>query len=112
MKDDQRVSLMSPCCHEGSSLQEHDSLSGQSVCETHLLRPGNPHKVTYCALRLVWQVYLPSQVCLIVQVSVPKDLVTVMSAVRDGQEVDPQDNNRVLYRFRQTVSTLMSAMMP
>nr|XP_040030532.1 leukotriene A-4 hydrolase [Gasterosteus aculeatus aculeatus] len=37
------------------------------------------------------------------QVSVPKDLVTVMSAVRDGQEVDPQDNNRVLYRFRQTV---------
>uniref|UniRef100_A0A8C4NTN6 Leukotriene A-4 hydrolase n=1 Tax=Dicentrarchus labrax TaxID=13489 RepID=A0A8C4NTN6_DICLA len=37
------------------------------------------------------------------QVSVPKDLVAVMSAVRDGQEVDPQDNNRIVYRFRQPV---------
>ncbi|XP_026218140.1 leukotriene A-4 hydrolase [Anabas testudineus] len=37
------------------------------------------------------------------QVSVPKDLVAVMSAVRDGQEVDPQDNNRIIYRFRQPV---------
>uniref|UniRef100_A0A669B2P9 Leukotriene A-4 hydrolase n=1 Tax=Oreochromis niloticus TaxID=8128 RepID=A0A669B2P9_ORENI len=37
------------------------------------------------------------------QVSVPKDLVTVMSAVRDGQEVDPQDSGRIIYRFRQTV---------
>uniref|UniRef100_A0A8D3EFX5 Peptidase M1 leukotriene A4 hydrolase/aminopeptidase C-terminal domain-containing protein n=1 Tax=Scophthalmus maximus TaxID=52904 RepID=A0A8D3EFX5_SCOMX len=46
------------------------------------------------------QVSLP--VCL-PQVSVPKDLVAVMSAVRDGQEVDPQDNRRIIYRFRQTV---------
>ncbi|XP_005734264.1 leukotriene A-4 hydrolase isoform X1 [Pundamilia nyererei] len=38
------------------------------------------------------------------QVSVPKDLVAVMSAVRDGQEVDPQDSGRIIYRFRQTVS--------
>ncbi|XP_042370810.1 leukotriene A-4 hydrolase-like, partial [Plectropomus leopardus] len=38
------------------------------------------------------------------QVSVPKDLVAVMSAVRDGQEVDPQDNNRIIYRFRQPVA--------
>uniref|UniRef100_A0A8P4K842 Peptidase M1 leukotriene A4 hydrolase/aminopeptidase C-terminal domain-containing protein n=1 Tax=Dicentrarchus labrax TaxID=13489 RepID=A0A8P4K842_DICLA len=45
------------------------------------------------------QPYLFSQ-C---QVSVPKDLVAVMSAVRDGQEVDPQDNNRIVYRFRQPV---------
>uniref|UniRef100_A0A665V068 Leukotriene A-4 hydrolase n=1 Tax=Echeneis naucrates TaxID=173247 RepID=A0A665V068_ECHNA len=37
------------------------------------------------------------------QVSVPKDLVAVMSAVRDGQEADPQDNNRIIYRFRQPV---------
>uniref|UniRef100_A0A8C2WTH3 Leukotriene A-4 hydrolase n=1 Tax=Cyclopterus lumpus TaxID=8103 RepID=A0A8C2WTH3_CYCLU len=37
------------------------------------------------------------------QVSVAKDLVAVMSAVRDGQEVDPQDNNRIIYRFRQPV---------
>ncbi|XP_023257652.1 leukotriene A-4 hydrolase-like, partial [Seriola lalandi dorsalis] len=37
------------------------------------------------------------------QVSVPKDLVAVMSAVRDGQEVDPQDNNCIIYRFRQPV---------
>uniref|UniRef100_A0A3Q4N1E0 Leukotriene A4 hydrolase n=1 Tax=Neolamprologus brichardi TaxID=32507 RepID=A0A3Q4N1E0_NEOBR len=37
------------------------------------------------------------------QVSVPKDLVAVMSAVRDGQEVDPQDSGRIIYRFRQTV---------
>lgn len=26
-----------------------------------------------------------------------------MSAVRDGQEVDPQDSGRIIYRFRQTV---------
>uniref|UniRef100_A0A3Q0RB53 Leukotriene A(4) hydrolase n=1 Tax=Amphilophus citrinellus TaxID=61819 RepID=A0A3Q0RB53_AMPCI len=37
------------------------------------------------------------------KVSVPKDLVAVMSAVRDGQEVDPQDSGRIIYRFRQTV---------
>ncbi|XP_056281197.1 leukotriene A-4 hydrolase [Pseudoliparis swirei] len=37
------------------------------------------------------------------QVSVAKDLVAVMSALRDGQEVDPQDNNRIVYRFRQPV---------
>ncbi|CAL1568242.1 unnamed protein product [Knipowitschia caucasica] len=38
------------------------------------------------------------------QVSVPKDLVAVMSAVRDGHEVDPQDNQRIIYRFRQPVA--------
>uniref|UniRef100_A0A3Q3A6X1 Leukotriene A(4) hydrolase n=1 Tax=Kryptolebias marmoratus TaxID=37003 RepID=A0A3Q3A6X1_KRYMA len=38
------------------------------------------------------------------QVSVPKDLVAVMSAVRDGQEVDPQDSSRIIYRFRQPVA--------
>ncbi|MEQ2179035.1 Leukotriene A-4 hydrolase, partial [Goodea atripinnis] len=37
-------------------------------------------------------------------VSVPKDLVAVMSAVRDGQEVDPQDSSRIIYRFRQPVA--------
>ncbi|XP_067347214.1 leukotriene A-4 hydrolase isoform X2 [Channa argus] len=37
------------------------------------------------------------------QVNVPKDLVAVMSAMRDGQEVDPQDNNRIIYKFRQPV---------
>ncbi|CAB1333767.1 unnamed protein product [Coregonus sp. 'balchen'] len=37
------------------------------------------------------------------QVSVPKELVAVMSAVRDGQEPDPQDSSRVIYRFRQPV---------
>uniref|UniRef100_A0AAQ6AHF7 Leukotriene A-4 hydrolase n=1 Tax=Amphiprion ocellaris TaxID=80972 RepID=A0AAQ6AHF7_AMPOC len=37
------------------------------------------------------------------QVSVPKDLVVVMSAVRDGHEVDPQDSSRLIYRFRQPV---------
>lgn len=38
------------------------------------------------------------------QVSVPKDLVAVMSAVRDGHEQDPQDSERIVYRFRQTVA--------
>uniref|UniRef100_A0A8C7FD96 Leukotriene A4 hydrolase n=1 Tax=Oncorhynchus kisutch TaxID=8019 RepID=A0A8C7FD96_ONCKI len=38
------------------------------------------------------------------QVSVPKELVAVMSAVRDGQEPDPQDSSRAIYRFRQPVS--------
>lgn len=37
----------------------------------------------------------------------PKELVAVMSAVGDGQEVDAQDNNRVVYRFRQPVSPLL-----
>uniref|UniRef100_A0A4W5LLX3 Leukotriene A(4) hydrolase n=1 Tax=Hucho hucho TaxID=62062 RepID=A0A4W5LLX3_9TELE len=37
------------------------------------------------------------------QVSVPKELVAVMSAVRDGQEPDPQDSSRIIYRFRQPV---------
>uniref|UniRef100_A0A3P9K287 Leukotriene A(4) hydrolase n=1 Tax=Oryzias latipes TaxID=8090 RepID=A0A3P9K287_ORYLA len=37
------------------------------------------------------------------QVSVPKDLVAVMSAVRDGQEEDPEDSSRIVYRFRQPV---------
>ncbi|MGH0148532.1 UNVERIFIED_CONTAM: hypothetical protein FKN15_024224 [Acipenser sinensis] len=38
------------------------------------------------------------------QVSVPKELVAVMSAVRDGQEADPKDSSRTIYRFRQAVS--------
>ncbi|XP_023696274.1 leukotriene A-4 hydrolase [Paramormyrops kingsleyae] len=37
------------------------------------------------------------------QVSVPKELVAVMGALHDGQEADPQDNSRTIYRFRQTV---------
>uniref|UniRef100_A0A3Q3GW40 Leukotriene A-4 hydrolase n=1 Tax=Labrus bergylta TaxID=56723 RepID=A0A3Q3GW40_9LABR len=37
------------------------------------------------------------------QVSVPKELVAVMSAMRDGQEVDPQDKSRIVYKFRQPV---------
>ncbi|XP_026875586.2 leukotriene A-4 hydrolase [Electrophorus electricus] len=37
------------------------------------------------------------------QVSVPKELVALMSAVQDGQEPDPNDTSRVIYRFRQPV---------
>ncbi|XP_051974699.1 leukotriene A-4 hydrolase [Xyrauchen texanus] len=37
------------------------------------------------------------------QVSVPRELVALMSALRDGQEADPNDSSRVLYRFRQPV---------
>ena len=36
--------------------------------------------------------------------SVPKELVAVMSAVRDGQNADPADSSRLIYRFRQPVS--------
>lgn len=46
------------------------------------------------------------------QVSVPKDLVAVMSAVRDGQEVDSQDNNRTIYRFRQPVRVVCCCYVP
>lgn len=42
------------------------------------------------------------------QLSVPKDLVAVMSAVHDGHEMDPQDNERIIYRFRQPVRVLYS----
>uniref|UniRef100_A0A673NKT4 Leukotriene A-4 hydrolase n=1 Tax=Sinocyclocheilus rhinocerous TaxID=307959 RepID=A0A673NKT4_9TELE len=38
------------------------------------------------------------------QVSVPRELVALMSALRDGQEPDPSDSSRVIYRFRQPVS--------
>ncbi|XP_076025317.1 leukotriene A-4 hydrolase [Genypterus blacodes] len=37
------------------------------------------------------------------EVSVPKELVAVMSAVHDGQEPDPQDSGRIIYRFNQKV---------
>ncbi|XP_077091079.1 leukotriene A-4 hydrolase [Siphateles boraxobius] len=37
------------------------------------------------------------------QVSVPKEMVALMSALRDGQEPDPSDSSRVIYRFRQPV---------
>ncbi|XP_076861056.1 leukotriene A-4 hydrolase [Brachyhypopomus gauderio] len=37
------------------------------------------------------------------QVSVPRELVALMSAVQDGQEQDPNDSSRVIYRFRQPV---------
>lgn len=100
-------------CLTGSSLQEYGSLSGQSVGQTHLLRPGNTHllgslsadsDITFSGV----DVCLVSRcdLCFVSQVSVPKDLVAVMSAVRDGQEVDPQDNSRIVYRFRQPVSSL------
>lgn len=32
-----------------------------------------------------------------------------MSAVRDGQDVDPQDSSRIIYRFRQSVSSSTSS---
>ncbi|XP_006633419.1 leukotriene A-4 hydrolase [Lepisosteus oculatus] len=38
------------------------------------------------------------------QVSVSKELVAVMSAVRDGQDADPLDSSRMVYRFRQAVA--------
>lgn len=34
----------------------------------------------------------------------PKELMALMSALRDGQEPDPSDNSRIIYRFRQPVS--------
>ncbi|TNN31188.1 Leukotriene A-4 hydrolase [Liparis tanakae] len=30
-----------------------------------------------------------------------------MSAMRDGQEADPQDNNRIVYRFRQPTEAML-----
>lgn len=35
--------------------------------------------------------------------SVPKELVAVMSAIGDGQEVDAEDSSRISYRFKQPV---------
>lgn len=37
------------------------------------------------------------------QVSAPKELVALMSAERDGEELDPQDKSLKIFRFRQTV---------
>uniref|UniRef100_A0A9J8D1U6 Leukotriene A-4 hydrolase n=1 Tax=Cyprinus carpio carpio TaxID=630221 RepID=A0A9J8D1U6_CYPCA len=41
------------------------------------------------------------------QVSVPRELVALMSALHDGQEPDPSDSNRVIYRFRQPVRSII-----
>nr|XP_021511142.1 leukotriene A-4 hydrolase [Meriones unguiculatus] len=37
------------------------------------------------------------------EVSVPKELVALMSAIRDGEAPDPEDPNRKIYRFNQKV---------
>uniref|UniRef100_A0A9L0THT7 Leukotriene A-4 hydrolase n=1 Tax=Equus caballus TaxID=9796 RepID=A0A9L0THT7_HORSE len=37
------------------------------------------------------------------EVSVPKELVALMSAIRDGEASDPEDPSRKIYRFRQKV---------
>ncbi|EGW08381.1 Leukotriene A-4 hydrolase [Cricetulus griseus] len=37
------------------------------------------------------------------EVSVPKELVALMSAIRDGEGPDPEDPNRKIYRFNQRV---------
>lgn len=58
----------------------------------------------YTITNVTYVLSVRCDLCFVFQVSVPKDLVAVMSAVRDGQEVDPQDSNRVVYRFRQPVS--------
>uniref|UniRef100_A0A8C1MJJ5 Leukotriene A-4 hydrolase n=1 Tax=Cyprinus carpio TaxID=7962 RepID=A0A8C1MJJ5_CYPCA len=44
------------------------------------------------------------------QVSVPKELVALMSALHDGQVPDPSDSSRVIYRFRQPVSVTSSSL--
>lgn len=101
------LSLCPVLCLSGSSLQEHGPLSGQSVHQTHLLRSGKTGLGLPVFQMCVCLCVYPSlkYVCVsICQVSVPKDLVAVMSAMRDGQEVDPQDNSRVVFRFRQPVS--------
>ncbi|EPY78897.1 hypothetical protein CB1_000994009 [Camelus ferus] len=36
-------------------------------------------------------------------VSVPKELVALMSAIRDGEAPDPEDSSRKIYRFSQKV---------
>ncbi|KAM9310953.1 leukotriene A-4 hydrolase [Gastrophryne carolinensis] len=37
------------------------------------------------------------------QVSIPKELVALMSALEDGEFPDPEDSNRKIYRFKQNV---------
>lgn len=37
--------------------------------------------------------------------SVPKELVALMSAIRDGEAPDPEDPSRKVYRFTQKVSS-------
>ncbi|KAM8935304.1 leukotriene A-4 hydrolase isoform 3-T3 [Lycaon pictus] len=37
------------------------------------------------------------------EVSVPKELVALMSAIRDGEEPDPEDPSRKIYKFSQKV---------
>lgn len=106
----EKLKLPFLCCLAGSSLQEYGSLSGQSIYQTHLLCPGDTDTHTpllgslSCISGALACYVCPFALCVISQVSVPKDLVAVMSAMRDGQEADPQDNNRIIYRFRQPVS--------
>uniref|UniRef100_H3BAN2 Leukotriene A4 hydrolase n=1 Tax=Latimeria chalumnae TaxID=7897 RepID=H3BAN2_LATCH len=54
-----------------------------------------------CCVYLMYSTY--TRVCIYKLVSVPSELVVAMSAKRDGERPDPQDNTRKIYRFRQTV---------
>ncbi|ELW61515.1 Leukotriene A-4 hydrolase [Tupaia chinensis] len=40
-------------------------------------------------------------------VSVPKELVALMSAIRDGEAPDPEDPSRKIYRFRQKTESML-----
>lgn len=61
-----------------------------------------------CQLLVVWSVVLSAS-CVAhgwvpFQISVPKELVALMSANRDGEAPDLEDGTRKIYRFSQNVS--------
>lgn len=59
-------------------------------------------------LLVVWDVMLGASCVahgwMSFQISVPKELVALMSANRDGEAPDPEDSAHKIYRFSQNVS--------
>lgn len=57
---------------------------------------------------VVWSIMLSASCiaygCVSFQISVPKELVALMSANRDGEAPDPEDSTHKVYRFSQNVS--------
>ncbi|KAJ1162045.1 hypothetical protein NDU88_002524 [Pleurodeles waltl] len=60
-------------------------------------------QATHCRTIIPCQDTPSAKLTYYAQVSVPKGLVALMSAIQDGAAADPTDANRTVYRFRQNI---------
>lgn len=107
--------MLTPDCTLCCVLQAHHCRSmvpcqdSPSVKHTYYAQVTHTHTHLLGSMSADSDVTVTGVACVLSQVSVPKDLVAVMSAVRDGQDADPKDSSRVVYRFRQPVSRLFTS---